>query len=183
MFIVLFPFLFFCFFTGKYFILILIFFTSCEYKPIYSNSNKSNYKIIVTELSGDKKLNKFLVENLKELNIKDFGTNDEESCDFPDFASKVCDFVLNDTSFRGLLICGSGVGMSIAANKIKGIRASNVTNEDMAIQSVEHNNVNVLCLGSNNVSKADSLKIVLSFLNSEMSNDEKYQRRINKLED
>ncbi len=73
--------------------------------------------------------------------------------------------------------------MSIAANKIKGIRASNVTNEDMAIQSVEHNNVNVLCLGSNNVSKADSLKIVLSFLNSEMSNEEKYQRRINKLED
>ena len=129
------------------------------------------------------KLKQFLVENLKELNIKDFGTNDEESCDFPDFASKVCDFVLHDTSFRGLLICGSGVGMSIAANKIKGIRASNVTNEDMAIQSVEHNNVNVLCLGSNNVSKADSLKIVLSFLNSEMSNEEKYQKRINKLED
>ena len=53
----------------------------------------------------------------------------------------------------------------------------------MAIQSVEHNNVNVLCLGTNNVSKADSLKIVLSFLNSEMSIEEKYQRRINKLED
>jgi ribose 5-phosphate isomerase B len=129
------------------------------------------------------KLKQFLVENLKDLNIKDFGTNDEESCDFPDFASKVCKFVLQDTSFRGLLICGSGVGMSIAANKFKGIRASNVTNEDMAIQSVEHNNVNVLCLGTHNVSKADSLKIVLSFLNSEMSNEEKYHRRINKLED
>jgi ribose 5-phosphate isomerase B len=129
------------------------------------------------------KLKQYLIENFKELNIKDFGTDDEESCDFPDFASKVCEFVLKDSSFRGLLICGSGVGMSIAANKIKGIRASNVTNEDMAIQSVEHNNVNVLCLGSNNVSQSDSLKIVLSFLNSEMSNEEKYQRRINKLED
>jgi len=129
------------------------------------------------------KLKQYLIENLKEFNLKDFGTDKEESCDFPDFASKVCKFVLQDSSFRGLLICGSGVGMSIAANKFKGIRASNVTNEDMAIQSVEHNNVNVLCLGTNNVSKADSLKIVLSFLNSEMSNDEKYHRRINKLED
>lgn len=129
------------------------------------------------------KLKQYLIENLKEFNLKDFGTDKEESCDFPDFASKVCKFVLQDSSFRGLLICGSGVGMSIAANKFKGIRASNVTNEDMAIQSVEHNNVNVLCLGTNNVSKADSLKIVLSFLNSEMSNEEKYHRRINKLED
>ena len=129
------------------------------------------------------KLKQYLIENLKEFNLKDFGTDKEESCDFPDFASKVCKFVLQDSSFRGLLICGSGVGMSIAANKFKGIRASNVTNEDMAIQSVEHNNVNVLCLGTNNVSKVDSLKIVLSFLNSEMSNEEKYYRRINKLED
>ena len=129
------------------------------------------------------KLKQYLIENLKDFNLKDFGTDKEESCDFPDFASKVCKFVLQDSSFRGLLICGSGVGMSIAANKFKGIRASNVTNEDMAIQSVEHNNVNVLCLGTNNVSKADSLKIVLSFLNSEMSNEEKYHRRINKLED
>ena len=129
------------------------------------------------------KLKQYLIENLKEFNLKDFGTDKEESCDFPDFASKVCKFVLQDSSFRGLLICGSGVGMSIAANKFKGIRASNVTNEDMAIQSVEHNNVNVLCLGTNNVSNVDSLKIVLSFLNSEMSNDEKYHRRINKLED
>tara|TARA_A100000164_G_C21806197_1_gene723180 strand:- start:366 stop:797 length:432 start_codon:yes stop_codon:yes gene_type:complete len=129
------------------------------------------------------KLKQYLIENLKEFNLKDFGTDKEESCDFPDFASKVCKFVLQDSSFRGLLICGSGVGMSIAANKFKGIRASNVTNEDMAIQSVEHNNVNVLCLGTNNVSNVDSLKIVLSFLNSEMSNKEKYHRRINKLED
>jgi ribose 5-phosphate isomerase B len=129
------------------------------------------------------KLKQFLVKYLKDLNIKDFGTNDEESCDFPDFASKVCDLVLHDTSFSGLLICGSGVGMSIAANKFRGIRAANVVDVETAKQSVEHNNVNVLCLGSNNVSKADSLKIVLSFLNSELSNEEKYQRRINKLED
>ena len=91
------------------------------------------------------KLKQFLVENLKDLNIKDFGTNDEESCDFPDFASKVCDFVLRDTSFSGVLICGSGVGMSIAANKFRGIRAANVVDVETAKQSVEHNDINVLC--------------------------------------
>ena len=67
------------------------------------------------------------------------------------FAKDVCNYILNNESFRGLLICGSGVGMSIAANKIKGIRASNVVDEFIATQSVEHNNVNVLCLGSNNI--------------------------------
>ena len=72
------------------------------------------------------KLKNYIVNNLKRgINIKDFGTNNEESCDFPDFAKDACDFVLNNESSRGLLICGSGVGMSIAANKIKGIRASN----------------------------------------------------------
>ena len=81
------------------------------------------------------KLKNYIVNNLKrEINIKDFGTNNEESCDFPDFAKEACDFVLNNESSRGLLICGSGVGMSIAANKIKGIRASNVVDKDTAIQ-------------------------------------------------
>ena len=100
------------------------------------------------------KLKNYIVNNLKrEINIKDFGTNNEESCDFPDFAKEACDFVLNNESSRGLLICGSGVGMSIAANKIKGIRASNVVDKDTAIQSVEHNDVNVLCLGTNNINE------------------------------
>ena len=96
------------------------------------------------------KLKQYLINNLgEEILVKDFGTDSQESCDFPDFASEVANFVLNNKNYRGILICGSGVGMSIAANKIKGIRASNVTNEETAIQSVEHNNVNVLCLGSN----------------------------------
>jgi ribose 5-phosphate isomerase B len=128
------------------------------------------------------KLKQFLVENLKDLNIKDFGTNDEESCDFPDFASKVCDFVLHDTSFRGLLICGSGVGMSIAANKFIGIRAANVVDVETAKQSVEHNDVNVLCIGSKNVNKKNILDIIESFLEAEFIQEERYIRRISKLE-
>ena len=72
--------------------------------------------------------------------------------------------------------------MSIAANKIHGIRASNVTDEATAIQSVEHNDVNVLCLGSNNVSKENALSIVKKFLISEFIKEDKYIRRVKKLE-
>lgn len=128
-------------------------------------------------------LKQFLIKNLKDnLNIIDFGTNDSVSCDFPDYAKKVCNYILENKTFKGLLICGSGVGMSIAANKIHGIRASNVTDEATAIQSVEHNDVNVLCLGSNNVSKENALSIVKKFLISEFIKEDKYIRRVKKLE-
>lgn len=128
-------------------------------------------------------LKQFLIKNLKDnLNIIDFGTNDSVSCDFPDYAKEACNYILENKTFKGLLICGSGVGMSIAANKIHGIRASNVTDEATAIQSVEHNDVNVLCLGSNNVSKENALSIVKKFLISEFIKEDKYIRRVKKLE-
>jgi len=128
-------------------------------------------------------LKQFLIKNLKDnLNIIDFGTNDSVSCDFPDYAKEVSNYILENKTFKGLLICGSGVGMSIAANKIHGIRASNVTDEATAIQSVEHNDVNVLCLGSNNVSKENALSIVKKFLISEFIKEDKYIRRVKKLE-
>lgn len=128
-------------------------------------------------------LKQFLIKNLKDnLNIIDFGTNNSASCDFPDYAKEVCNYILENKTFKGLLICGSGVGMSIAANKIHGIRASNVTDEATAIQSVEHNDVNVLCLGSNNVSKENALSIVKKFLISEFIKEDKYIRRVKKLE-
>ena len=129
------------------------------------------------------KLKSYIIDNLeKDINFKDFGTDSDSSCDFPDFAKEVCNYILKNESFRGLLICGSGVGMSIAANKIKGIRASNVVDEDTAIQSVEHNNVNVLCLGSNKVNEQRALSIINKFLNAEFIQNERYLRRISKLE-
>ena len=130
------------------------------------------------------KLKNYIVNNLKrEININDFGTNSEERCDFPDFAKEACDFVVNNESARGLLICGSGVGMSISANKIKGIRAANVVNKETAIQSVEHNDVNVLCLGANNINEENVIDIVESFLDAKLIQDERYLRRISKFED
>ena len=129
-------------------------------------------------------LKSFVLNNLKkEINLKDFGTDSDRSCDFPDFAKEVCEFVLSNKSSRGLLICGSGVGMSIAANKIRGIRASNVSDKETAKQSVEHNNVNVLCLGSNNVSEENVIELIETFLDAELINEERYKRRISKLED
>ena len=129
-------------------------------------------------------LKDYIVHNLKrEINLNDFGTNSEESCDFPDFAKEVCDFVVNNESSRGLLICGSGVGMSISANKIKGIRAANVVDKETAIQSVEHNDVNVLCLGAHNINEENVIDIVESFLDAKLIQDERYLRRISKFED
>ena len=128
-------------------------------------------------------LKNYIVHYLKrEINLNDFGTNSEESCDFPDFAKEVCDFVVNNESSRGLLICGSGVGMSISANKIKGIRAANVVDKETAIQSVEHNDVNVLCLGTNNINEENVINIVESFLDATLIKEERYLRRISKLE-
>ena len=130
------------------------------------------------------RLKNYIVNNLKkEINLKDFGTDSVESCDFPDFAKEACDFVINNESTRGLLICGSGVGMSIAANKILGIRASNVVDKETAIESVEHNDVNVLCLGANNIDEENVIEIVESFLEAKLIQEERYLRRISKLED
>ena len=129
------------------------------------------------------RLKNYIVNNLKkEINLKDFGTDSDESCDFPDFAKEACDFVINNKSSRGLLICGSGVGMSIAANKILGIRASNVVDKETAIESVEHNDVNVLCLGANNIDEENVIEIVESFLEAKLIQEERYLRRISKLE-
>ena len=128
-------------------------------------------------------LKQYLIENLgEEVNIKNFGTDSDESCDFPDFASEVSEFILNNEDYRGVLICGSGVGMSIAANKTSGIRAANVSDVEIAVQSVEHNNVNVLCLGANNVNQDLAVTIVNSFLSASFLNEENYVRRVNKLE-
>ena len=127
-------------------------------------------------------LKQFVIKILgKKLNFKDLGTNSDDSCDFPDFASSVCNFILENDNYKGILICGTGVGMSIAANKIKGIRASNATDVETAVQSVEHNNTNVLCLGANNVSKDLSIEIISRFLSSSFLEEEKYIHRIEKI--
>lgn len=139
-------------------------------------------KVAIASDHAGYNLKTYILNNLVEdVIVNDFGTNSTESCDFPDYASKVCDYILENQDYKGILICGSGVGMSIAANKFAGIRAANVSNKDTAIQSVEHNNVNVLTLGSNNVENEHAMDIISAFLSATFSKEERYSRRINKL--
>ena len=127
-------------------------------------------------------LKEFILNNLGEtINFEDFGTDSKESCDFPDYAERVSEFIVNNSNYKGVLICGTGVGMSIAANKFEGIRAANVTDIKTAVQCVEHNDANILCLGANNVSQDLSIEIINNFLSSVFIEEEKYIQRINKI--
>jgi len=139
-------------------------------------------KVAIASDHAGYELKNYILDNLdSNIVVNDFGTNSTESCDFPDYASKVCEYILENQDYRGVLICGSGVGMSIAANKFAGIRAANVNDKATAIQSVEHNNVNVLSLGSNNINSEDAMDIISAFLEAMFTKEERYLRRINKL--
>ena len=139
-------------------------------------------KVAIASDHAGYELKNYILNNLNSnIVVNDFGTNSTESCDFPDYASKVCEYILENQDYRGILICGSGVGMSIAANKFAGIRAANVNDKVTAIQSVEHNNVNVLSLGSNNINSEDAMDIISAFLEAVFTKEERYLRRINKL--
>lgn len=93
----------------------------------------------------------------------DLGTNSAESVDYPDYARKVAEAVARGDYDQGLLVCGSGTGMAIAANKVKGVRAAVAWNEDIARLAREHNNANVLSLPARFTSEEDSAKIVKAF--------------------
>lgn len=98
--------------------------------------------------------------------------------DFTDFVTPVVQGVLTDQNHRGILVCGTGIGVSIAANHHAGIRAALVHNVDYARLARQHNNANVLCLGGRFISDEEALAIIDTFLNTEMDSNPKYQRRM-----
>lgn len=100
----------------------------------------------------------------EDINIQDFGTYILDSVDYPDFAVKVANSVANNENELGILVCGSGVGVSIAANKVKGIRAANVFNPEMAKLAREHNNANIMTLGSRFIDQGTAMEMVANFL-------------------
>lgn len=100
----------------------------------------------------------------EDINIQDFGTYSLDSVDYPDFAVKVANSVANNENELGILVCGSGVGVSIAANKVKGIRAANVFNPEMAKLAREHNNANIMTLGSRFIDQETAMEMVANFL-------------------
>lgn len=109
------------------------------------------------------------------------GTDNDESVDYPIYAKKVCDLVIEKKADCGILICGTGIGMSIAANKIKGIRAAVVSDTTSAKLTRLHNDSNVLCFGARIIGLELAKDIVYTYLNTEFSNDEKHKNRIDML--
>jgi len=118
----------------------------------------------------------------KKFEFKDFGTNSEESVDYPDYAYLVAEAVARGEFDRGILVCGSGVGVSITANKVKGIRAVLVHDTYTARQSREHGDANVLALAGKKLTKAQAHKILDVWLKTEFSGEERHLRRIRKIE-
>ncbi len=121
---------------------------------------------------------------LKEKNIPylEFGCMDGESCDYPLVAQEVCSRVINGSADKAVLICGTGIGISIAANKIKGIRAAVCTDTYMAKYTRLHNNANVLCLGGRVLGTGSALEIVETFINTGFEGG-RHQRRVSQIED
>ena len=124
-----------------------------------------------------------LKEAIKEALMKDYevidcGTNSTESVDYPDYANLVCEKMTD--SDKGILVCYTGIGMSIAANKHKGIRAALVGKLEDAVLTREHNDANVLCLSAKNTSTEDALAICKAFLTTNFSGG-RHQRRVDKI--
>lgn len=135
-------------------------------------------KIIIASdhhgVSIKSKIIKFLTG--KGYEVDDYGTNSEELVDYPEYAFKVGKTVSKDPNSLGILLCGTGIGMSIAANKVKGVRCAKIDNVNDARLAHEHNNANVLAMSSNK--RFREIKNMLTmFLNTETSYDERHTRR------
>lgn len=128
-------------------------------------------------------LKKTLSEQLKSLGheILDQGTNGPGPVDYPDFAEKVARTVTEKNADRGLMLCGSGVGASIACNKVKGARAAICHDTYSAHQGVQHDDMNILVLGARVIGEALAADIVTAFINAQFSQDERHERRLNKI--
>ena len=122
-----------------------------------------------------------IIKHLTErgFDIKDLGCNDTNSCDYPVYAKAVADCVAGGEAELGILVCGTGIGMSMAANKVDGIRAALCADCFSAQATREHNNANVLCLGARTLGPGLALMIVDKFVDTPFSNDERHIRRIN----
>ena len=123
------------------------------------------------------------VQELERLGheVIDLGTNSEEAVDYPDFAQAVGEAVMRGEADRGLLLCGSGVGASVAANKIPGVRAAVCHDTFSARQGVEDDDMNVLCLGARVIGPQLALDVIRAWERARFSNAERHRRRLDKV--
>ena len=134
---------------------------------------------------GGYELKQEIIKYLEENNIeyKDFGCDSTDSTDYPIYARMVGKAIQTGECEKGILICGTGIGISIAANKMKGIRAALCTDCFCAEATREHNDANILALGGRVVGPGLAVKIVDTFLNTEFSHAERHQKRIDLIEE
>ncbi|MCE3014231.1 MAG: RpiB/LacA/LacB family sugar-phosphate isomerase [Pirellula sp.] len=123
-----------------------------------------------------------LLEGLK-VSVIDCGTHSADSCDFPDFAEAIATRILAGEIDRGILVCGSGVGVSVAANKFPGIRASLCHDTYSARQGVEHDDMNVLCIGARVIGPEVAFEITRAFLNARYTPAPRHAARLAKIVD
>ena len=138
--------------------------------------------IILAADHGGYELKNLLKDYVSELGyeIVDLGVNSSESVDYPDYANKMADYMLKNPSYIGILVCGTGIGISIAANRHKHIRCALLHNELEAKMAKEHNNANVIAFGGRVLDKEQAKKCVKEFLSSEFEGG-RHQKRINKI--
>jgi RpiB/LacA/LacB family sugar-phosphate isomerase len=113
--------------------------------------------------------------------VLDIGTNSAESVDYPDYARAVGEAIADGRAERGIIVCGSGVGAGIAANKMRGVRAATCHDTYSARQGVEHDDMNVLCLGARVVGDALAMDLVQAFLGARFKGEERLRRRLDKV--
>ena len=142
----------------------------------------TNMKIAIGSDHAGFELKQIIVEHLSSRNVDfvDLGTNSLDSVDYPDFAKRVADEVSNKDLVMGILVCGSGQGMAMTANRYKDVRAAICHNSDVAKVTREHNDANILCLGSRFIEEAEALKCVDVFLSTDFEG-ERHLKRINKI--
>ena len=128
-------------------------------------------------------LKNIVVEHLskKGYEVSDFGTYTNASCDYPEFAEAAARVVASGACEKGIVLCTTGIGVSITANKVKGIRCALLSDVMSARLTREHNDTNMMALGAGIVGKNLALEIVDTWLTTEFSHDERHQRRIDKL--
>lgn len=136
-------------------------------------------KIFIAADHNGYELKKYIIKNLKGYDIEDLGTDSTKSVDYTDFAFDLCKKVLKNNTF-GIVICGTGIGMSIACNKVKGIRCAKVNSQREAYLTRNDNDSNVISLSSH-ISEKRVINILKTFLETPTSDEEKHKRRINKI--
>jgi len=131
---------------------------------------------------GGFELKEYIKEYLEKEGIEyvDYGTNSLDSVDYPDYGKKLAEAVVSGEVDRGIAICGTGIGISIACNKVKGIRCALCSDTYSARMSVEHNNANILALGGRVLGKDLALEIVSTWLKAKFQGG-RHERRINKI--